>query len=108
VGSGRDALPEPVQLPAIDLPEGGDVVLPLAKQQVLTRALLTAICSVGQPQPWVGVAARQLAQVPGQQLHRFLATRYDVLRMVLARLPDEGMLGTAHEVLNDLLGLDSS
>jgi hypothetical protein len=45
-------LPEPVQLPVIDLPEGGDVFLPLARQQVLTRALLTAIRSVGQPQGW--------------------------------------------------------
>jgi hypothetical protein len=106
VGPERDVLPEPVQLPVIDLPEGNDVFLPLARQQVLTRALLTAIRSVGQPQPWVGVAARRVTQVPDQQLHRFLATDYEVLRMALSMLPDESMLVTAREILNGLLGLD--
>jgi hypothetical protein len=47
-----------------------------------------------------------VTQVPDQQLHRFLATDYEVLRMALSMLPDESMLGTAREILNGLLGLD--
>ncbi len=95
-----------VQLPVIDLPEGGDVVLPLARQQVLTRALLTAIRSVGQSQPWVLMATCRATQVPDKQLYHFLATEYEVLRMALAMLPDEGLLIPARKILDSLLGFD--
>ncbi len=69
------------------------------------RALITAVCSVGQPQPWIASASRRIAHASDEELYRFLMGDYEVLRMALSRLPDESMLGTAREILNCLLGL---
>jgi hypothetical protein len=73
------------------------------QRQQLTCALLTAIRSVGRPKPWVAVAALQVSQLPNGKLYDFLTQGYEVLRMALSMLPDEGMLGTAREILDRLL-----
>jgi hypothetical protein len=69
------------------------------------RALAAVIrhLSAVQPPGWLAVAARQLAQVPDLQLHHFLTQDYEVLRMLLPNLVDDGVLGTVRELLNSLL-----
>jgi hypothetical protein len=90
----------PVQLPTIDLPENGDESLPLATRQRVVRALLTAIMSVHAPRSWVVEAAHRARHVE-QRLRHFLSADYEVLRVALSMLPDDGML--AVDILNDLL-----
>jgi hypothetical protein len=52
------------------------------------------------------MATCRATQVPDKQLYHFLATEYEVLRMALAMLPDEGLLIPARKILDSLLGFD--